>query len=64
MKVSIEKGKCIGSGNCSEIAPNYFRQSSVDGTSTLLRYEVGSGDEGDVRFAASICPVSAIKIRE
>jgi len=64
MKVNIEKRKCIGSGSCSEIAPGYFGQSEVDGTSILLRDEVDPVDEKDVRFAASICPVSAIRIAD
>jgi ferredoxin len=52
--------RCIGAGNCAEVAPSYFDQDESDGTVRLLRTAVAPGDEDAVAEAADICPVSAI----
>ena len=54
--------RCIGAGNCAEVAPSYFDQDEFDGTVRLLRIAVAPGDEDAVAAAADICPVSAILI--
>jgi ferredoxin len=60
MRIGVDKDRCIGSGNCVEMAPRYFDQRDSDGVVEVLEQEVGPDDESSVREAADICPVAAI----
>ena len=61
--ISVLRERCMGAGNCAEVAPDYFDQDDLDGTVVLLRPEVGQGDEDEVARAADICPVAAILLK-
>jgi ferredoxin len=60
MRIEVDKDRCIGSGNCVEMAPRYFDQRDSDGVVEVLEQEVSLDDETSVREAADICPVAAI----
>ena len=60
MRIEVLAERCIGSGNCVELAPRYFDQSDVDGIVEVLAENVEPGDEAAVTKAADICPVAAI----
>lgn len=60
MKVEILRDKCVGSGNCVELAPKVFDQSDDDGK-VILVADDETNDEA-AREAASLCPVGAILI--
>lgn len=58
--ISIVPGRCIGAGNCVEVADTYFDQNDDDATVVLLRDEVSVGDQATVRRAINVCPVAAL----
>lgn len=59
-RISIVPGRCIGAGNCVEVADNYFDQNDDDATVVLLQDEVPLGDQAAVRRAINVCPVAAL----
>jgi ferredoxin len=61
-KIEVIHERCMGAGNCAEVAPKYFDQNDVDGTVLLKQQHVDAGDEHDVNEAAEICPVAAIVV--
>jgi len=60
MRIEVMRERCIGSGNCVDVAPRYFGQSDLDGVVEVLESDVAPGDEPAVAEAADICPVAAI----
>lgn len=60
MRIAVAAERCIGSGNCVDVASRYFDQSDLDGVVEILADEVAAADEAAVAEAADICPVSAI----
>jgi ferredoxin len=56
--------RCMGAGNCAEVAPHYFDQDPADGTVIVLESDVVSGDAPLVSKAAAVCPVAAILLNE
>jgi ferredoxin len=63
MKVSIDKGACIGCGACEAVCPEVFRLGD-DGLAEILVTDITSELEDSVRDAADSCPVSAIHVEE
>jgi len=57
MKVKIDREKCIGCSECSDICPNVFELK--DGKAYAREEET---DKPCAKEAESICPVQAIKI--
>jgi ferredoxin len=60
MRIEVMRERCIGSGNCVDVAPRYFDQSDLDGVVDVLVSDVDAADEAAVAEAADICPVAAI----
>lgn len=58
MKVRIDRSLCIGSGNCTNLAPEVFviRQDNI----VDFQDEVPDIDTGRLEEAAGICPVDAL----
>jgi ferredoxin len=54
--------RCMGAGNCAEVAPRYFDQDPADGTVVVLEEGVEPADEALVTKAAAVCPVAAILV--
>ena len=63
MKVSVDKNKCVSSGQCVLRVPDVFDQSD-DGTVLLLQPEPESEHYEAVRDAAHICPARAIVVTD
>lgn len=61
MKVEILRDKCVGSGNCVELASHMFSQDEDDGK-VVLTSDEASPDDAAIMEAASCCPVGAILI--
>lgn len=63
MRVSVVDSRCIGSGNCSRIAPEVFDQNDETGIAfVILRQEELSPElEREVTMAAQECPGMAIR---
>jgi len=60
MHIEVAHERCIGAGNCVEIAPRYFTQGENDGLVQVLVDSIDTPDTGAVERAADICPVGAI----
>ncbi len=64
MKVWVDPERCQGHTLCSMIAPESFRLSDIDGSSSAIDEIVPADREGQVREAAQSCPEQAIIITE
>ena len=60
MKIEVVTERCIGAGNCVEVAPTHFTQGDSDGIVILLNEDVTAENEAAVVRAIDICPVAAI----
>ena len=59
LRIIVDRRRCIGSGNCADVAPGVFQLDEVD-TSIIVN---PAGATPDVIVAAAdACPVDAIKI--
>lgn len=58
MKVSIDQDLCTGCGLCTDSVPDVFEMG--DDTAHVIKSDVPSGLEDDVKEAAEDCPVEAI----
>jgi ferredoxin len=58
--IEVFHERCIGAGNCTDLASKYFDQSDEDGTVILLRPEVDPSDEDKVGQAVDVCPTGAL----
>jgi ferredoxin len=64
VKVWVDPERCQGHTLCSMIAPDSFRLSDIDGTSSAIDEVVPPDREDQVREAAQSCPEQAIIITE
>jgi len=56
----VDKGKCIGCGTCTVLAPRTFKLGE-DGKAEVIN---PPGDEEEkIREAADSCPVGAIEVK-
>jgi ferredoxin len=60
--IEVFHERCMGAGNCADVAPKYFDQSDADGTVVVRQHEVDQSDRAAVDEAVDICPVSAIAL--
>jgi ferredoxin len=64
MYVTVDRGKCIGAGQCAFTAPNVFDQGEDDGLVILLDAQPPESESDATREAASLCPAEVIDIGE
>ena len=64
MKVTVDKDKCIASGQCVLTAPDVFDQQEEDGIVVLLNPNPPAGLAADVKQAAAVCPALAITVED
>jgi ferredoxin len=62
-QVEVFHERCMGAGNCADVAPKYFDQSNVDGTVVVRKEDIDPGDRSQVDKAIDICPVGAIAVK-
>lgn len=60
MEIEVVAERCIGSGNCVDIASDFFAQDVETGTALVREHQVPRDREDAVRDAAATCPVAAI----
>ncbi|MGK5546430.1 ferredoxin [Streptomyces sp. URMC 127] len=63
MRISIDRDRCIGSGQCVMTAPGVFTQDDDALVALVPGHEDGSGDPR-VRDVPMACPVQAIDVTE
>ncbi|PWI42531.1 ferredoxin [Streptomyces sp. ICBB 8177] len=64
MRVSVDRERCCGAGQCVVHAPDVFDQSEDDGMVVLLNERPSDASAADVRLAAHLCPAGAITVTE
>lgn len=62
MRISLERDKCITSGQCVLVAPQVFDQDDDDGLVVLLDESPGPELAEGVREAARLCPAQLIHL--
>ncbi len=62
-RVSVDEGRCVGSGDCALAAPHVFE---VDDDAALARVLPGAAtaDPADLQRAAYTCPTGAIRLAD
>ncbi|MFJ7150336.1 ferredoxin [Streptomyces sp. NPDC100445] len=63
MRVTTERARCVGSGQCVLLSPEVFNQDD-DGLVTVLREEPGEGLREQVLEAADLCPSRTIRVHD
>jgi len=63
MKVGVDSGKCVASGQCVLISAEVFDQDD-DGTVVLVNENPPPREHDAVREASLVCPAAAIKLIE
>jgi ferredoxin len=61
LEITIDRTRCMGSGNCQFWAPNVF---ALDEEGTAVVVDPAGDSEDKVRLAAEGCPTGAIKLGE
>jgi ferredoxin len=64
MKITIDRQRCVGAGQCVLSSDVVFDQDQEDGLVQLLLSDVPAHLEADVREAELVCPSGAIGILE
>ncbi|MBL1110300.1 ferredoxin [Streptomyces sp. 5-8] len=61
MRVTAERDRCVGSGQCALLSPEVFDQDD-DGLVVVLREEPAEELRGEVFQAADLCPARSIRV--
>jgi len=64
LKVSIDRDRCVGAGNCVYLAPQVFSQDDEDGIVILLQERPDPALRAAVIEAQRQCPSMAIRVEE
>ena len=59
MSVTVERGLCIGAGNCVRLAPAVFE---LDAEEISVVIDGSAGDDATLELAAASCPAGAIYV--
>lgn len=62
MKISVERDRCCGAGQCVLLAPDVFDQGEDDGRVLLLDPAPPEPLHPAVREAAAVCPTGTITL--
>jgi ferredoxin len=64
MKVTVDTGRCVASGQCALLAPDIFDQRDDDGTVALLNDRPPAEHHDTVHHAELVCPSGAITVHD
>ena len=64
MRVTVERDKCVASGQCVLAASAVFDQDENDGVVILLDDDPSPDQHDAVRLAEQMCPASVIHVTE
>lgn len=62
VEVSVDPEQCIGSGDCTRVAPAAFRLDEDQGVSVAIPAGVAAADVQVLLQAARGCPTQAIRV--
>ena len=62
MRVIVDQGRCVASGQCVLAAADVFDQRDEDGIVVLVDPDPHADRADDVRRAAALCPARAITV--
>lgn len=62
LTVTIERTRCIGSGNCTKVAPQVFELD--DSNIVAFATQIGEADHQRVVEACDVCPVDALIVHD
>jgi ferredoxin len=62
MRITVDAGRCVGSGMCVFTAGDVFDQGEDDGRAIVLRPEPSAETRDAVREAVDLCPAGAIAL--
>ncbi|MFJ7195467.1 MULTISPECIES: ferredoxin [unclassified Streptomyces] len=60
MRITVDAGRCVGSGMCVLTAGEVFDQGEADGKAIVLRPEPPADTWDSVHAAVDLCPAAAI----
>ncbi|MFF0273062.1 ferredoxin [Streptomyces sp. NPDC004330] len=63
MRVTVERSRCLGAGQCEQLAPEVFRQDE-EGLSRVLVAEPDPASWPRVLQTVDLCPVQAVLVEE
>jgi ferredoxin len=63
MRITIDRARCIGSGICESIAPEFFEVGD-DGALVLRQENFDEADQADVDDAVRSCPTMALSVSD
>jgi ferredoxin len=64
MRITVDREKCVGAGNCVDAARQTFDQDDEDGLVVLLEEDPPEEHRESARRAAQLCPSLAITVEE
>jgi ferredoxin len=64
MRITVDRRKCVASGQCVLAAEDVFDQGDDDGLVVLLNHQPSAERWADVKQAATLCPALAITIED
>lgn len=64
MRVTADRGVCIGAGMCALTVPEVFDQDEEEGLVWLLAPDPDAALHESVREAARLCPSGALRVEE
>ncbi|KUN27854.1 ferredoxin [Streptomyces corchorusii] len=63
MRVTADRDRCVGSGQCAMLSPEVFDQDD-DGLVLVLREVPGADLHEEVHRAADLCPARSIQVQD
>ena len=59
-EIEVDRDRCVGWGYCADVAPNTF---DLVGNFVAVKEDRGGDDPEQVKAAARVCPMRAIRLR-
>ena len=62
MRITVDRDRCIGAGNCALVAPAVFDQDAEEALVVLLAESPPESERAAVEQAADRCPAAVIRL--
>jgi len=64
MRITVDRDRCIGAGQCALTEPSVFDQSDEDGLVVVRTEHPPANTERSVRYVVALCPSRALGLDE